>query len=280
MSYAKQNAWTRHGIPVAHLYARRLLLCRGPELTLPKFFPLVLTAVSALTIAARPGDAQVVYPLPPYRVAVLDSSVRFDVTPQQAEVFVDGYYAGIVDDFDGMFQRLRVEPGQHEITLYLEGYRTERQRLYLVRDRTTRIALHLQPLTPGEVGEARPVPTSPPMIIQPTRPLPRDPLPPGAVQPPELQAPASGQASTGRLAVLVQPADASVVIDGQPWPASPGQEATVLDLPEGRHVIQVRRPGYVGYLTVSGNRIAVGAIALIGIGVMGAIVKTRQKEPS
>ena len=33
-------------------------------------------------------------------------------------------------------------------------------------------------------------------------------------------------------------------------------------------------------LGLSGNWIAVGAIALIGIGLMGAIVKTRQKDPS
>jgi hypothetical protein len=31
---------------------------------------------------------------------------------------------------------------------------------------------------------------------------------------------------------------------------------------------------------LSGNWIAVGAIAMIGIGLMGAIVKTRQKDPS
>jgi hypothetical protein len=31
---------------------------------------------------------------------------------------------------------------------------------------------------------------------------------------------------------------------------------------------------------LSGNWIAVGAVALIGIGLMGAIVKTRQKDPS
>ena len=31
---------------------------------------------------------------------------------------------------------------------------------------------------------------------------------------------------------------------------------------------------------LSGNWIAVGAVAMIGIGLMGAIVKTRQKDPS
>ena len=59
--------------------------------------------------------------------------------PSDAEVYVDGYYAGIVDDFDGTFQRLRVEPGEHEIEVYQEGFRTFRQKVYLTPDNTFRI---------------------------------------------------------------------------------------------------------------------------------------------
>ena len=213
---------------------------------------LTLSAAAALTFAASvTGQAQILYPFPPYRAAIYDSSVRFDVTPREAEVFFDGYYAGIVDDFDGMLQRLRAEPGQHEITLYLDGYRTARQRVYLSRDRTFRIRLQLEPLAPGEVGEPRPVPAAPAVGVQPSRPLPRDPrgFPPPGVPPPNAPPAASAASVTGQLTVQVSPADASVVIDGQPWPVSPGQDTVVVDLSEGRHVIQVRRPGYVGYLT-------------------------------
>ena len=59
-----------------------------------------------------------------YHAYAPDASVRLDVKPKEAEVYVDGYYAGMVDDFDGTFQRLRVEPGEHEIELWLDGYRT------------------------------------------------------------------------------------------------------------------------------------------------------------
>jgi hypothetical protein len=172
------------------------------------------------------------------------------VTPQQAEVFVDGYYAGLVDDFDGMLQRLRVEPGQHEITLYHPRYRTVRQRLYLVRDRTIKIRLQLEPLAPGEIAEARPVPSASPVAVQPSRPLPRDPrgVPPPGGPPPNTPSATPATGITGRLTLVVQPADADVVIDGQPWPALSG-DTRMLDLSEGRHVIQVRKPGYVGYLT-------------------------------
>ena len=226
-------------------------------MTSTKRFTLMLGA-AVLTIASSlPSEAQIVYPFPPYGMAVIDASVQFDVTPRQAEVFIDGYYAGIVDDFDGMFQRLRVEPGQHEITLYLDGYRTSRQRAYLARDRTFKVKLQMEPLAPGEVGEARPVPSAAPVGVQPSRPLaarsPR--IPPDGAPPtdaPPATAPPPGTplpSLTGQLTIQVQPADAEVVVDGQSWPASPGQATLVLDLSEGRHVVQIRKPGYVGYLT-------------------------------
>ena len=214
-----------------------------------------MLGAAVLTIASSlPGEAQIVYPFPPYGTVVHDASVQFDVTPRQAEVFVDGYYAGIVDDFDGMFQRLRLEPGQHEIILYLDGYQPSRQRVYLVRDRTFKVRLEMEPLAPGEVGEGRPVPVA---IVQPSRPLPRDPrgFPAGGAppaNPPPATAPPSGTSLpslTGQLTIQVQPTDAVVVVDGQPWPASPGQDTLVLDLSEGRHVVQIRKPGFVGYLT-------------------------------
>jgi hypothetical protein len=52
------------------------------------------------------------------------SSLRLQISPSETEVFVDGYYAGVVDDFDGFMQRLRVEAGEHTIQLYLNGRRT------------------------------------------------------------------------------------------------------------------------------------------------------------
>lgn len=51
-----------------------------------------------------------------------DGAVRLKVKPSDAEVFVDGYFAGQVDDFDGTFQRLHVEPGPHRIEVRTAGY--------------------------------------------------------------------------------------------------------------------------------------------------------------
>ena len=35
---------------------------------------------------------------------------------------MDGYFAGAVDDFDGLFQRLRLLPGPHRIEVRMDGY--------------------------------------------------------------------------------------------------------------------------------------------------------------
>lgn len=48
--------------------------------------------------------------------------VRIAVAQRDAEVYVDGYYAGIVDDFDGALQRVSLEPGPHHIEVSAEGY--------------------------------------------------------------------------------------------------------------------------------------------------------------
>jgi hypothetical protein len=49
-------------------------------------------------------------------------ALRLIVQPTSASVYVDGYYAGIVDDFDGMFQRLSLEPGPHRIEIASPGF--------------------------------------------------------------------------------------------------------------------------------------------------------------
>ena len=47
--------------------------------------------------------------------------VRIQGAPRNAEVYADGAYAGIVDDYDGVFQRLDLEPGPHEIEIRSNG---------------------------------------------------------------------------------------------------------------------------------------------------------------
>ncbi len=59
------------------------------------------------------------YPFTPYPFDDFDDSgqLRLQVAPSNAEVYVDGYYAGVVDDFDGHFQHLDLTPGLHRIEI-------------------------------------------------------------------------------------------------------------------------------------------------------------------
>ncbi len=50
--------------------------------------------------------------------------LRLKVRPREAEVFVDGYFAGVVDDFDGAFQQLNLDVGPHRIEVRATGYET------------------------------------------------------------------------------------------------------------------------------------------------------------
>ena len=50
--------------------------------------------------------------------------LRLDVSPRHAQVFVDGYYAGVVDDFDGAFQALKLTSGGYRIDISAPGYDT------------------------------------------------------------------------------------------------------------------------------------------------------------
>jgi len=108
---------------------------------------------------ASPAYAQ--YPYPPYGWPYRyddSGSARIQVTPKQAEVYVDGYYVGTVDDFDGALQRLHVESGQHELLFYLEGYHPIREKVLFTRGGTIKVTYALQPLAPGEAQEPRPKP--------------------------------------------------------------------------------------------------------------------------
>jgi PEGA domain-containing protein len=206
------------------------------------------------------------YPYPAGYYGWIDASVRLEVTPRDAAVYVDGYYAGTVDDFDGTFQRLRVQPGAHDLEIYKDGFRPLRQKAYLSADNTFRIKQALQPLAPGEQMEPRPQPVNPP-AGQPygqqpqTAPAPRgrsghrtSPPPPQGgeprdSQPPDVRVNQPPSGAYGSVSIRVQPADAEVSVDGDVWRSPAGQDHLVIDLAEGSHTVEIRKGGFRTYVT-------------------------------
>jgi hypothetical protein len=182
------------------------------------------------------------YPYPYYGRWAYDNtgSARLQVTPRNTKVYVDGYFVGTVDDFDGALQRLNVEAGEHELQLYLDGHRTFTQKVLLVRGRTLRIAHVMQPLGPGEAAQAIPEPDES-HRAQPYR------APAGQRMGPP---PRAGQQSQfGSLLLRVRPADAEILVDGEVWDAPKGEDQFVIELTEGPHRIEVRKGGFQTYTT-------------------------------
>ena len=95
----------------------------------------------------------------PYHRAAAD--IRTEITPKNAEVYVDGYFAGRANDFDGAFQALHVVPGGHAITVRLDGFRTLTEDVYVRPDSTFKMKATLQPLAVGEMSAPVPAPSTP-----------------------------------------------------------------------------------------------------------------------
>lgn len=184
------------------------------------------------------------YPYPyPYYYPVYDNtgSARLQVAPRNTQVYIDGYFVGVVDNFDGNLQRLHVTAGEHELQLYLEGHRTFTQKVLFPRGGTLKIMHTMQPLAPGEPAGP------PPQPDESQRAAPRA----GTTVEPQGPPPRAARPSAfGSLVLRVRPADADVIVDGEVWTAPPGEDQFVIELSEGPHRIEVRKDGFLTYSTM------------------------------
>jgi hypothetical protein len=178
------------------------------------------------------------YPLVNYNV----SSLRVAVQPSDAQVFVDGYFAGEVDRFDNIFQRLQLTPGGHEIAIFHEGYRTFRQQLYLEPGGDQKLVHRMEPLAPGEVAEVPAPPPEPAPIAAPP------PGRPAGPEPPAEREERVRRVREGTLSLRIVPGDAEIRIGDETWSVPAGQERLTITLAEGRHTLDVRKAGYAPYV--------------------------------
>ena len=86
------------------------------------------------------------------------AAVHVEGVPKQTEVFVDGYLAGTGG-------KVRTTPGGHAITLYLPGYRTVTENIYVAPGSTYKMREALDRVATGEES-------APPPAPQPTTQLP------------------------------------------------------------------------------------------------------------
>ena len=188
----------------------------------------------------------------PYYYGSYGANLKVQVQPKSAEVYVDGYLAGIVDQFDGMFQDLLVEPGTREITIYQEGYKSIVQRLYLSGGNSYKIKGTLEKLAPGEPNEARPATPYQPQqgpAQQAHHGMPSPPPAPRAAPAEASSIQVSADSRFGQLAIRVQPGDAEVTIDGEAWKGPETSDRLVVHLPAGTHRVEIRKEGFDPFVT-------------------------------
>ena len=53
-----------------------------------------------------------------------DGALKLKVKPSEATVYVDGYYVGVVDEFDGLFQELKLVAGPHHVEILAPEFET------------------------------------------------------------------------------------------------------------------------------------------------------------
>jgi hypothetical protein len=215
------------------------------------------------------------YPYPYYGYRGNWASARLEVKPREAQVYVDGFLVGSVDQFDGVFQRLDLPTGEHEIVAYAKGYRSYRQRTLFRPGESYHFKGILEPLPAGAPEEPAPQPSANrPEAYQPPTRDPRDPYvrdpyerdPAG--QDPNRQAPppddrgrtmpmperpgdrrAPDSNSFGTLNIRVQPGDATVIIDGERWDSPEGGSRLSVQLSAGPHRVEVRKDGFKPYMS-------------------------------
>ena len=179
------------------------------------------------------------------------SSMRIEIQPKQAEVYVDGWRAGTVDDFDSWYQSLNLEPGGHEIVLYLDGYKTQRHQLLFAHSSSQNLKGVMEKLGPGETSGPRPQP--PPQSERGHGDMAPQPQGAGSSQhmsaeyQPAAQAPA---AQFGTLSIKVLPPDSEVIVDDQSWKTVGSDQLLAIKLSPGRHNVEVRKDGFTTYAEV------------------------------
>jgi len=174
------------------------------------------------------------YPWPTYPLAVSETatgSVRFDVSPTDAEVYVDGYYAGIVDDFNGILHHLTLTAGPHMIEVCKTGFETLTVAIFVQPHETVTYRAAMSPVPSGATS-----PPQPPSLGEGIRPG-------TASHAPAAGAPQSG--ASGDLLFDVTPKEAEVYVDGYyVGIVDDFSGRHHLNLSPGEHHVQLRIQGF------------------------------------
>ncbi len=207
----------------------------------------ILTLASTVPVWGQRWGAPAKEGYPPYGFRVYTDwqrgSLRLDVSPDDAQVFVDNQYAGKVDDFNGAFERLPLGGGSHLVEIRKAGFTSLILEVSVFPGQKVTFSRTLQP-SRGDDADAE--------VIAP-------PLAEGALQP-------CSDGPSGDIKLDVSPRDADVVADGiYVGRVDDFSGSQHLMFTEGHHHLVLQRRGYETLdvnLTISAERPVVYRAAL------------------
>jgi PEGA domain len=82
------------------------------------------------------------------------ATLKLNVIPERAAVFVDDGYVGHASDFGGAFHSMLVSPGKHRIKIELPGYRTFETEINLLAHQKSEVKTEL---VKGSIDQAGPL---------------------------------------------------------------------------------------------------------------------------
>ncbi len=177
-------------------------------------------------------------------------ALDLDVKPKKAEVYINGDYVGIADQYDGFPTYLWLQEGTYDLVIFKEGFETLQRQITIYPGVVSDVKDRLVPgesVRPEDLFSAAPSSGAPvPYAESHSQPLIGYGTETGTVPRVGPGVPGPAPETIGRIHLLVQPGDAAVYLDGHFL----GTAEELLHLTAGLmvqpgdHEIEVARPGY------------------------------------
>jgi hypothetical protein len=109
-------------------------------------------------IVVEPGQKRLVsvtmHLAPRASVPEITSTLKLNIKPKRAAVFLDEKFVGHAADFGGAFRSMKISPGKHRIRVELPGYRTFDTEINLLANQESEVKTEL---VPGSIQQNSPL---------------------------------------------------------------------------------------------------------------------------
>lgn len=110
------------------------------------------------TVIVEPGQTHIVNAVmiksPRATSPDITATLKLNIEPKRAAVFLDDKYVGHASEFGGAFRSMLISPGKHRIKVELPGYRTYDTEINLLAGQKTEVKTVL---VPGSIEQAGPL---------------------------------------------------------------------------------------------------------------------------